>query len=64
MPLALGIGMIHQHFKLVDVFTAVENIALSMDKGEKFDLRRVRDKARAICEKYQLRWIWTRRFTR
>ena len=25
--LALGIGMIHQHFKLVDVFTAVENIA-------------------------------------
>ena len=51
--LALGIGMIHQHFKLVDVFTAVENIALSMDKGEKFDLRRVRDKARAICEKYQ-----------
>ena len=45
--------MIHQHFKLVDVFTAVENIALSMDKGEKFDLRRVRDKARAICEKYQ-----------
>ena len=51
--LALGIGMIHQHFKLVDVFTAVENIALSMDKSEKFDLRRVRDKARAICEKYQ-----------
>ncbi|MEE0800110.1 MAG: ABC transporter ATP-binding protein [Gemmiger sp.] len=51
--LALGIGMIHQHFKLVDVFTAVENIALSMDAGEKFDLRRVRDKARAICEKYQ-----------
>ena len=51
--LALGICMIHQHFKLVDVFTAVENIALSMDKGEKFDLRRVRDKARAICEKYQ-----------
>ena len=33
--LALGIGMIHQHFKLVDVFTAVENIALSMDKGRK-----------------------------
>ena len=28
--LELGIGMIHQHFKLVDVFTATENIALSM----------------------------------
>ena len=51
--LGLGIGMIHQHFKLVDVFTATENIALSMDKGEKFDLRKVHDKARAICEKYQ-----------
>ena len=51
--LGLGIGMIHQHFKLVDVFTAIENIALSMDKGEKFDLRKVHDKARAICEKYQ-----------
>ena len=24
----LGIGMIHQHFKLVDVFTATENIVL------------------------------------
>ena len=51
--LTLGIGMIHQHFKLVDVFTAVENIALGLPKGERFDLRRVRDKARAICEKYQ-----------
>ena len=26
--MALGIGMIHQHFKLVDVFTAAENIAV------------------------------------
>ena len=33
-----GIGMIHQHFKLVDVFSATENIALSMGSGEKFDL--------------------------
>ena len=51
--LELGIGMIHQHFKLVDVFTATENIALSMGHEKGFDLRRVRDKARAICEKYQ-----------
>ena len=36
--LDLGIGMIHQHFKLVDVFSATENIALSMGSGEKFDL--------------------------
>ncbi len=32
------IGMIHQHFKLVDVFTAAENIALGVDDGKKFDL--------------------------
>ena len=50
--LDLGIGMIHQHFKLVDVFTAAENIALSMGSG-KYDLKKVQDKARAICEKYQ-----------
>ena len=50
--LDLGIGMIHQHFKLVDVFTAAENIALSMGSG-KYDLKKVQDKARAICKKYQ-----------
>ena len=50
--LDLGIGMIHQHFKLVDVFTATENIALSMGGG-RFDLKKVHEKARAICEKDQ-----------
>ena len=50
--LDLGIGMIHQYFKLVDAFTATENIALSMGGG-KFDLKKVHEKARAICEKYQ-----------
>ena len=29
---ALGIGMIHQHFKLVDVFSATENVTLGMNK--------------------------------
>ena len=55
--LDLGIGMIHQHFKLVDVFSATENIALSMGSGEKFDLKKVHDKARAICEKYEFALI-------
>ena len=31
---ALGIGMVHQHFKLVDVFTAAENIALGLEKAK------------------------------
>ena len=61
---ALWHWMIHQHFKLVDVFTAVENIALSMDKGEKFDLRAYGIKPVRFAKNTSLRWIWTRRFTR
>ena len=49
---ALGIGMVHQHFKLIDVFTAVENIALVMDQHEKYDLKAIRQKAREICDRY------------
>ena len=37
----------------MDVFSATENIALSMGDSEKFDLKKVHDKARAICEKYE-----------
>ena len=48
----LGIGMIHQHFKLIDVFTAVENIALGLDKKEKFDMKAIEAKTKEICEKY------------
>ena len=47
-----GIGMIHQHFKLIDVFSAIENIALGLDKSEKFDMKEVRRKTMEICEKY------------
>ena len=47
---ALGIGMIHQHFKLVDVFSAVENIVLGM-KG-KLDLAGASRKIQAICDQY------------
>jgi len=32
--LMYGIGMVHQHFKLVDVFTAAENIVLGLDKKD------------------------------
>ena len=50
---ALGIGMVHQHFKLIDVFTAAENIALVLDKHEKFDLQAIKKKAQEICDRYQ-----------
>ena len=45
-----GIGMIHQHFKLVDVFTAAENITLGLD--EKLDLKATAARIRSICERY------------
>jgi len=49
----LGIGMIHQHFKLVDVFTAAENIILGLrDAGRNLDLKTVGEKIRAICDMY------------
>lgn len=49
---SLGIGMVHQHFKLIDVFTAAENIALVLDKHEKYDLKAIKSKAREICDRY------------
>ena len=49
----LGIAMIHQHFKLVDVFTALENIALGLDRQEKYDLAAIRKKAQNICARYR-----------
>ena len=42
--------MIHQHFKLVDVFTAAENITLGLD--EKLDLKATAARIRSICERY------------
>ena len=47
---ALGIGMIHQHFKLVDVLTAAENIVLGLPG--KLDLKTAAKKIRAICDTY------------
>ena len=48
----LGIGMIHQHFKLVDVLTAAENIVLGLPGKGRLDLGKVEEKIRAICDAY------------
>ena len=48
--LRLGIGMIHQHFKLVDVLTAAENIILGLEG--KLDLKSACRKITKICEDY------------
>ncbi len=45
------IGMIHQHFKLVDVFSAAENIVLGMNDS-KYNLKIAETQVREICEKY------------
>ena len=47
---ALGIGMVHQHFKLVDVLSAAENISLGLH--EKLNIRETEERIREICEKY------------
>ena len=48
----LGIGMIHQHFKLVDVFSAAENIVLGLDEKDRYDIRKVAQRVREISERY------------
>ena len=45
------IGMIHQHFKLIDVFTATENIVLGVKDG-KYNLKEAKSRIIAMCEKY------------
>ncbi len=49
---AYKIGMIHQHFKLVDVFTACENVALGVDDGQRYRLADVRRKVIEITQRY------------
>ncbi len=45
------IGMIHQHFKLVDVFSAAENIVLGIDDG-KYNLKKSTEEIVKISEQY------------
>lgn len=46
----LGIGMVHQHFKLIDVLTATENIILGLDG--KLNIKAASKKIKEICDKY------------
>ncbi len=48
----LGIGMVHQHFKLVDVFTAAENIVLGLPGKMIIDRRTLTEKIREISSRY------------
>ncbi|WP_379155359.1 ABC transporter ATP-binding protein [Paenibacillus sp. sgz5001063] len=52
----LGIGMVHQHFKLVEPFTVTENIVLGMEpkKGLKIDYKSAAEQVRILSEQYGL----------
>ncbi len=52
----LGIGMVHQHFKLVQCFTVLENIILGVEstKGGMLQMEEARAKVMALSEKYGL----------
>ena len=51
--LKLGVGMVHQHFKLVDVFTAAENILLGLNaKDYKETSKNVAEKVKEMCDLY------------
>ncbi len=54
---ALGIGMVHQHFKLVEIFTVLENIMLGVEplKNGFLDKATAREKIVALSDKYGLK---------
>lgn len=54
---ALGIGMVHQHFKLVECFSVLDNIILGVEPNKMGFLQKAeaRKKVVALSEKYGLR---------
>src|SRR5690606_21982931 len=62
--LAAGIGMIHQHFMLVQTLTVTENVALGLrETGFRLDLKSVRERLIELSETYGLKvnpdaYIW------
>ena len=53
---ALGIGMVHQHFKLVECFSVLDNIILGVEPNKHGFLQKqeAREKVMALSEKYGL----------
>jgi len=55
---ALGIGMVHQHFKLIEVFTVLDNIILGAETTNKLGFlkkKEARKKVQELSEKYGLK---------
>ncbi|MCQ4922880.1 ABC transporter ATP-binding protein [Tissierella carlieri] len=53
---ALGIGMVHQHFKLVEIFTVLENIILGVEPNKMgfIEKKEAKKKVMELSEKYGL----------
>ncbi|WP_420174649.1 ABC transporter ATP-binding protein [Luteococcus sp. OSA5] len=54
--MAAGIGMVHQHFMLVEVFSVAENIALGRETGPMgtLDMKAARVRVRELSDRYKL----------
>ena len=52
--IAAGIGMVHQHFMLVDVFTVAENLALGRETRGLLNMRQARATVRELSSRYRL----------
>lgn len=48
----LKIGMVHQHFKLVDVFSAAENILLGLDENGPYDKKKATEEIGLLASRY------------
>lgn len=46
------IGMVHQHYKLVNVFTAAENIILGQETSKILDMKKLKADIQKICDAY------------
>ena len=66
----LGIGMVHQHFKLVDVLTAAENIVLGLPGKAKLNMKQIckksftrRGRIPNVCKILPTNWLnWIKNF--
>ncbi|MEM3647789.1 MAG: ABC transporter ATP-binding protein, partial [Thermoproteota archaeon] len=53
--LKMGIGMVHQHFMLVDKLTVLENIALFVEEGFRISFNRIRSRMEELSKMYGLK---------
>jgi simple sugar transport system ATP-binding protein len=52
LAIGLGIGMVHQHFVLVDRFTVTENVVLGAEEGQLLDLEEASKKVEELAASY------------